>query len=100
MAGLEPDSFDHASSPDRVKRTKSKGSGGSDNDWKKILSILAQSKYAKRVGVEIALGKYLEARSNSDINEAFSQIVSPYFWMRIMYPSRQGKVNAIIQKFV
>lgn len=101
MSGIpEPASNDSASLPANVKKKRSGGSGGSGEDWRKILSVIARSKYAKRVGVKIALSKYLEARSSDEINAAFCQIVTPAFWGRILYPTRQRRITAIINEFV
>lgn len=101
MAGIpEPALSDSASLPENLKRGRSGGSGGSGEDWSKILSVIAGSKYAKRVGVKVALTKYLEARSSEEINAAFCQIVTPAIWGKILYPTRQRRITAIINKFV
>ncbi|MGE5404348.1 MAG: hypothetical protein ACM3PP_05370 [Candidatus Saccharibacteria bacterium] len=100
MVGIpEPASSNVVPLPANLKKRKS-GDGGSGNDWWEILKVLAQSEYAKRVGVERALRQYLEARSAYDIKEAFNQIVHAGFWSRLLYLTKGSKINVIISHFV
>lgn len=85
--------------PAHLKKRKS-GDGGSGYDWWEILTVLAQSEYARRVGIEQALSQYLEARSSADVKEAFRQVVDSHLWSGLLHPTRKSKINAIISRFI
>ncbi|MGE5417367.1 MAG: hypothetical protein ACM3UZ_11585 [Acidobacteriota bacterium] len=100
MAGVpEPVQSSAVPLPPHLKKSKS-GDGGSGSDWWEILSVLAKSEYARRVGVDRALRQYLEARSAQDVKEAFKQIVNDTFWGGLLCPTKGLRISAIISKFI